>query len=147
MSYIINKSAPPGSSSKNTDVSFNNQLVNYGDSFNTIDQEIKVDFLRELKTVTQSAPFSRSSGIGIDLYENETLSELNKVKIVLDIMSAVNRYNDKVLASKRIVVSQDFIFIENGPDGELIIDIYYVIEAYIGTDKAFNNIQNVTLPI
>ena len=145
MSYIINNPASGGANSFPFGVTFDNALVDYGGDFEQLNNEIKADLLREIVTVTQTASFDRGSGIGIDLYENETLSEINKIKMRLDIMAAAERFNSKVTSNKKIIISQEMIDID-GSGGEVIINIFYMVESLISPNQGTNNIQNITIP-
>lgn len=146
MSFIINKKSTGGSNITTSTATFSKDLAYYGQSVTTLEAEVKSDFLRELTTVTQQTSFNREAGIGIDLYENESISEFNKVRIRLDIMSAVYRYNLRAVPEKRIIVSQDTILIEEGR-GSLNIDIYYIIESQLNASQGLNNLKNITLPL
>ena len=95
------------------DIDFDTALGGYGDNPDALDAEIKRDLLREITTTLGSRPFDRSAGIGIDLLENETASEINYIIYRLIIVSAIARYNARVPEIKRVVVSQDFIDIED----------------------------------
>ena len=145
MSYIINKPAT-GKNALPTGVTFDSALVDYGDDFEQLNAEIKSDLLRELVTVTQTTSFNRGMGIGVDLYENESMSEITKIKLRLDIISAVERYNGRAADNKKIIASQESIDIEEGDRGELVINIFYMVESTMTQGAGLSNIQNVSLP-
>lgn len=146
MSVIINKPAPGGSAGSPPTVTFDNNLANYGSDNNLFDREIRTDLLREIALTSQSATYSRASGLGIDMYENETLSEVTKVVIRLEIISAVDRYNAKVLPEKQVIISQEMIDFDQ-EDGELVINIFYIQSKDLGTAQGPSSIQSMTLPI
>lgn len=148
MSVIINKPAPGGSAGSPPTLTFDTALINYGDTTNLFDKEIREDLLREIVMTTQSAPYSRASGIGIDMYENESISENTKIILRLEIMSAVDRYNNKVLPEKQVIISQEMIDFDNDLEGNFFINIFYIQNKDILAGQSGSQIiRNVILPI
>lgn len=148
MSVIINKPAPGGSSGNPPTITFDTALINYGDTTDLYDKEIRTDLLREIVMTTQSATYSRSSGIGIDMYENESVSENTKIILRLEIMAAVDRYNSKVLADKQIITSQDLIDFDSDDQGTLYINIFYMQNKdMLAAQQGSQIIKNIILPV
>ena len=147
MSVIINKPAPGGSSGTPPTITFDRSFANYGDTTSLYDVEIRNDLPREITLTTQSASYSRASGIGIDMYENESISELTKFNIRYEIMSAVERYNQRVLPDKQVLISQEMIDFDSN-EGSLIINIFYIQNKDAAAVQQGNPmIQNIILPI
>lgn len=147
MSFIINKPSPPGSAGKGPTITFDNAFSNYGDTTNLFDREIRTDLLRELFTTTQSASYSRSSGVGVDMYENESLSDLTKITLRLEIVAAVDRYNNRVPPQKKVLISQEGIDFGH-EDGVLYINILYIQEKDLQAATSGSQIiKNIVLPV
>jgi hypothetical protein len=145
MSVIINKPAPGGSSGSPPTVTFDNNLMNYGDKVVDYDIEIRTDLLREITITSQSSSFSRSSGLGIDMYENESISELTKLTLRMEILSAVDRYNAKSTPEKQVILSQEMIDFDQ-EDGVLVVNIFYLQSKDLGTAQGPSAIQSITIP-
>ena len=146
MSVIINKPAPGGSSGSPPTVTFDNNLASYGERVINYDREIRTDLLREIVTTSQSPAYSRSSGLGIDMYENESISEMTKLTIRMEILAAIDRYNSKSTPEKQVIVSQEMIDFDQG-EGELVINLFYIQVKDLGTSQGPSAIQTMTLPI
>ena len=124
---------------------FDDSFANFGDVIANYDTEIRDGFLKELTIYTKSIPFNRSSGIGLDSYENEMNSELTQLKIRLDVVAAIDRYNKSVLPEKQVLVSQEMVLFEESKDGELYVTILYVQLKDI--DNGASAVQSVSIPI
>jgi hypothetical protein len=72
-------------------------------------------------------------------------NDIVKVKIRLDILSAVERYNTKVPAEKQIIMSQEMVLFEEGKDGEVYLTLLYVQQKDIGGGTPA--VQNVSIPV
>jgi len=146
MSVIINKPAPGGSSGSPPTITFDNNFSSYGEKVINYDREIRTDLLREIVTTSQSPAYSRSSGLGIDMYENESISEITKLTLRLEILAAIDRYNSKVLPEKQVVVSQEMIDFDQS-EGILVINLFYIQVKDLGKQQGPSSIQTMTLPI
>lgn len=114
--------------SRNTSFNFNLDFADYGDGEDRVEAEIKRDVLRTLETSLQSKFFSRSEGAGIESLENEKLSEVDFALYKFQIVNGLLSYNEKVSVDRQIIVSQDFVEIEEGPNpGEIVIKVLYFL--------------------
>lgn len=112
--------------SRNTSFSFDLDFADYGDSEDRLEAEVKRDVQRTLETALQSRFFARTEGAGIESIENEKLSEVDFALFKFQIVNGLLSYNETATAEKQIIVSQDFIDIEEGPSpGELVIKVRF----------------------
>jgi hypothetical protein len=124
---------------------FDDSFANFGDVVANYDAEIRDGLLKELTTYTKSTSFNRSAGIGVDLYENEMMSEVTKLKIRLDVVAAVDRYNKTVLQEKQILVSQEMVIFDEGRNGDMYITILYIQLKDI--NNSASAVQSFSIPI
>lgn len=104
---------------------FTRAFTDYGESLDTISEEIKNDLLQVLTDDIKSRPFNSVQGIGIESLENEANSALSYALYRLQIMLGITNYNSTADADHRIITSQTLIDIERGSDEELSIRLRY----------------------
>ena len=127
-------------------VSFQQSFVSYGEGENPIQQEVREDIKRAIITSLGSVAFSRTEGLGIESFENESFSSEFDVLLKYSIATALADYNLRSIPERQILFSQDTIILSRSR-GELRISIYYALAYEISQGTSAQEAGDViTLP-
>lgn len=107
--------------------SFNLAFAEYGESEDTISQEIKTGVTQAVRTAVRSVDFSRAEGVGIEGLENEINSVVQFVLYRAQITRGIQAYNFTVDDDHKVVISQELIDISTQGESRegMVINIRY----------------------
>ena len=112
-----------------------------------LEKETESDILSLISQSARSLYYDRFyDSAGIDQFENSPISVIIQVLLPFAIVSAISKRNtitsgDGSSIDRRVAVSQNLISVEKGGDGEVNIQVGYVLFSDINTK------QNVSIPL
>ena len=106
--------------------SFKAAFSNYGETTDTLSDEIRADIKRLVVEEVKSRPFDMAEGFGIETIENESQSFLNNILYKTQLATAIANYNQTVPFERQVITGQELILIEQGDEAsEMEINILY----------------------
>lgn len=127
--------------------SFSSAFVRYGQSLDSISQEIRNNVISAILQARYSRDFSRAEGIGLEELENEANSAIQYSIWVGRIVESIQAYNATVPFDYQVAVTQDLvdIFVDTDEPSTLFIQVRYVEVRSI--NEASPRIEDVVLPV
>lgn len=127
--------------------SFNSAFAKYGETPDTIGQEIKDGLLQAILTDVTSQDFGRGIGVGIESLENEQASFIQFILYRAQVVAGVARYNVGAPESHQVVTSQDLVDVYTEDAGQFILKVnlrYLELRSLITPEP---DLQSLLIPV